>query len=403
MYVERELEKELRKYLDRKEIIAVIGARQVGKTTLIKNILNKLKNVNIITLDDIEARQLFEEDTKNFIRLHVEPYDYLFIDEIQYSKNSGQRLKLIYDTTKTKILISGSSASEISIQSLKYLVGRVFIYHLHPFSFREYLKVKEKNLVPIYDKAEYGTNILERINKHLEEFIIYGGYPEVVLAKNDEEKEIVLKNIHTTYFLKEIKEILNLADDFKLAKLLKALALQIGNVIDYTELATLTELSAYEVKKYLNTLEKTFICKQIKNFHTNKRKELRKSPKIYFQDPGFRNIAIDNFSKQRTDTGALYEQFITNELEKKDIETKYWRTQSGAETDFIIEKQEKIIPIEVKTKINNTVIGKSLFSFIDHYKPEKAYVLSKNYTGKRTINKTKIEFLTIISVNNIKF
>jgi len=256
------------------------------------------------------------------------------------------------------------------------------------------LKVKEKNLVPIYDKAEYGTNILEKINEHLEEFTIYGGYPEVVLAKNNEEKETILRNIYTTYLLKEIKEILNIADDFKLSKLLKALALQIGNIIDYAELASLTEL---------NILEKTFICKQIKNFHTNKRKELRKSPKIYFQDPGFRNISIDNFSKQRTDLGALNEQFIANELEKKGIETKYWRTQSGAETDFIIERQQKITPIEVKTKINNTVIGKSLFSFIEHYKPEKAYILSKNYTGNRTVEKTKIEFLPLACVNNIKF
>lgn len=402
MYVQRTLEKELNKYIDRKEIIAVIGARQVGKTTLIKQILKKLENVNILSLDDIEVRNLFENDTKNFIELHVKPYDYLFIDEIQYSKDSGQRLKFIYDSTETKIFISGSSASEVSIQSLKYLVGRVFIYHLHTFSFEEYLEFKNKPILNILRKGRVAS-LQDQFDELLQEFTLYGGYPEVVLAKDNDEKVTILKNMYTTYFLKEVKEILNIADDYKLAKLMKALALQIGNIINYTELSSLTELSVYEVKKYLNILEKTFICKQIKNFHTNKRKELKKSPKIFFYDPGFRNVSIENFSKQRSDLGALHEQFIANELEKKDIKAKYWRTQSGAETDFIIEKEQRIIPLEIKTKISNTVLGKSLYSFIEMYKPEKAYVLSRNYSGKRIINNTTIEFFPLVCINNIKF
>src|SRR3989344_2486624 len=154
MYIERELGKKIKKYLKIREILAIIGPRQSGKTTLINHLIEGLPKTNKITLEDVRTLTLFEQDLKTFINIHIKPYDYVFIDEIQYSKQSGKNLKYIYDTCETKLLISGSSATEISIHSIKFLVGRIFIYQLYPLSFSEFLKYKNENIyiIPIYLK-----------------------------------------------------------------------------------------------------------------------------------------------------------------------------------------------------------------------------------------------------------
>lgn len=400
MYVNRKLEGEISKFLNRKEIIAVIGPRQAGKTTMINKLLDDLENVNKVSFDDIESLHLFENNIYAFIELNVKGFDYLFIDEIQYSMNSGKILKYIYDTQKIKIFISGSSASEISIKSLKYLVGRVFIYQLYPFSFEEFLTFKDEKIKNILLSGK-SIGLERKINGLLNEFLTFGGYPEVVLADSIEEKILILKNIYNTYFLREIKEIFGISDDFRLTNLLKALSLQIGNIINYTELSSITNFSEYEVKKYLNILEKTYICFRSLNFHTNKRTELKKSPKIFFFDTGFRNIAINNFKADRIDMGSIRENFVANELVKNGIEFRYWRTTSKSEVDFVIENNNELIPIEVKSSLSKNTIGKALFSFIEKYKPKKVFILSLEFYGERMINKTKVKFLPIMSINSI--
>lgn len=401
VYIKRILESELEKQLKRKEILAIIGPRQAGKTTLVQHLLKECKNVNNVTFDDVNAKNLFIENIDAFISEHVKSYDYLFIDEIQYVPDSGQKLKYIYDTQKIKIIISGSSASEISITSLKYLVGRVFIYHLYPLSFEEFLSYKNKNLLLTIKKNPYKAmhNLVKPL---LEEYLKFGGYPSVVLAEDEEDKKTILKNIYNTYFLREIKEIFYIKDDYKLVRLLKALALQIGNIVNYQEMAGITNYSTNEIKEYLSILKKTFICQEAMNFHTNKRNELKKSPKIFFVDTGFRNTVINNFSLE-ANRGSINENLVAQEIIKKDLELKYWRTQSKAEVDFVIEKENKIMPVEVKNKINKTVIGKSLFSFIEQYEPSTTVIISTDYEAERIIKstnktkkETKISFIPII-------
>ncbi len=248
MYIPRTLEKVLVKYIKRKEIIAVIGPRQCGKTTLLHHIFKGLKNAAFISFEDREKLELFTTDLNAFIELYVKPYKYLFIDEFQYANNGGKNLKLIYDSYDTKIFISGSSATGLTIKSVKYLVGRIFVFTLFPFSFDEFLSYKdEKTYQKIYRKGNLSKVIIENIYKHYEEYAVYGGYPRAVIANDKEEKKIVLKNIYNTYFLKEIKEILGLSTDFKLSKLIKAFALQAGNLISYNELSALTGFSHYEL------------------------------------------------------------------------------------------------------------------------------------------------------------
>ncbi len=399
-YVPRELEKEISKYLARKEILAVVGARQCGKTTLLKHITARLKNVNSITFEDVKTLKLFQTDIDSFIEIHVKGYDHLFIDEVQYAKDNGKKLKYIFDTQKIKILITGSSSPELSLQSLKYLVGRIFVFELFPFSFKEFLSVKNERLLNIFEKSKYGNEIKKHLNELLGDYLLYGGYPEVVLSKTDNEKKIILKNIYNTFLLKEIREILQLSENDKLIKLMEALALQIGNIINYDELINLTGFNFHQLNKYLKILEETFICKRVRPFFTNKRTELVKSQKIYFYDSGFRNICINRFNNETIDKGSIYENFIFSELIKKNLNLKYWRTQGGAEIDFIIEDK---IPLEVKSLLKDKKLQKSFYSFVEKYTPKKGFVLSKDFEGKTKIKSCNINFLPFVKFAAMKF
>mgnify|MGYP001617557067 FL=1 len=254
MYVTRHLEKDILKYIRTREVLAVVGPRQCGKTTLLKHIFKDLKNAIYLDFEDRENLELFDQDIKSFAELYAKPYNYLFIDEFQYAKEGGKNLKYIYDNYKVKIIISGSSVSGLAVRSIKYLVGRIFVFNLYPFSFEEYLNHKEPALYEIYLKRKLTKPIILRLLPHFSEFCIYGGYPRVALSATKGEKETVLKNIYNTYFLKEIKEILNLQEDYKLSKLINALALQIGNVINYNELSGITGLNHSDLLNKINIL-----------------------------------------------------------------------------------------------------------------------------------------------------
>lgn len=398
MYITRFLEAEIRKYLNKREIMAVIGPRQSGKTTLLRHFYERLKNTVFLDFEDRQTLELFSEDINSFIELYVKKYDYVFIDEFQYAKDGGKNLKYIYDNCKAKIIISGSSASELSIQSIKFLVGRIFVFTLYPFSFGEYLNYKNSGLYNIWRSGKLTRPIINTIMPHFNEFCIYGGYPRVIMSEDKSEKEVVLRNIYNTYFLKEIKEILNLPEDYKLSKLVHALALQIGNIINYKQLSDITGFNYKDLLKYINILDKTFILTRSLPFHTNKRTELVKSPKAFFLDTGFRNIVIKNFQsiENRPDKGSLYENFVASELIKSGIELKHWRTKSMAEVDFIIEKENKIVPIEIKSNLVKPNFTKSFLSFLEKYKPSKSIILSE----KLFAEKGKTKFMPIFCVGN---
>jgi predicted AAA+ superfamily ATPase len=392
MYYRREIETKIEKYLYTPEIIAIFGARQIGKTTLLKHLYKQVNNPIFLTFEDIELKVLFEEDIKSFIALYIEPYEHIFIDEFQYAKMGGKHLKYIYDTTDKKIFISGSSAMELSINAIRYLAGRIFVFNLYSFSFGEFLHVKDENLHKLYTKADKNISsvISKKIYTYLEEYLTYGGYPRVILSKTDEEKREVLKNLLSIYLLRDIKEIARIVDETKMYRLLKALSLQIGNVIVYNELSTLIGVNALQLKEYLSVFEKAFLTKGITPFFTNKRLEIVKNPEIFFLDMGLRNVIIKNFSalENRGDKGAMLENFVFRELVERDI--KYYRTKNGAEVDFIIDDE---IPVEIKSNLTSIKISKSYHYFIENYKPTKGFVLNFNQVGAKEFNGCEIEFL----------
>jgi len=403
-YIHRDLEALIEKYLHVKEIIAVVGIRQCGKTTLLKYIANELKKggkqVNFISFDDVGIMRMFEDDIISFQKLHVVPYEYVFIDEIQYSRESGKKLKYLYGHTDTKILISGSSSAELSVESLKFLAGRVFIFTLFPFSFREFLKARSVGLVSLYDEGNYGTALIDEMNVYLKEFLLYGGFPRVVMSKDNEEKQLVLRNIFSTYILREIREIFQISNEYKLVKLIKGLSLQVGGMINYQELCHISETNIPELKRYLDILQKTFILSLIRPYYSNRRTELVKIPKIYFIDHGFRNSCLENFSESLTITGVLNEQYVFSECIKNELSVKYWRSKSRAEVDFVIEKNGPI-PVEVKTQLYEQKISLSYHSFIEKYNPVKAYMFSQTYEGHVQKGKMVIYFFPLCKVNKL--
>ena len=396
-FIQRDLEGILRKNLKNREILAVLGPRQSGKTTLLERLHSTLDNSEFITLENQKDLDLFENDIDSFIELHVKGNDYLFIDEVQYATEGGNRLKYIYDTQKIKMLISGSSAPGVSIHSLSRLVGRVFIFHLFPCSFREFLAFKEPKLAPLISSTS--PQIAERILPLYKEFLVYGGYPRVVLSKDDSEKSLVLKNIYNTYLIKEIKEIMQIPTVFELERLAKGLALQIGGLVNYSELAETTGLPYRDIIRYIAVLENTFVCRRALPFFSNKRTELSKTPKVFFYDNGFRNTILDDFSifDSRSDVGMLNENFIASELSKSGFELKYWRTKAKAEVDFIV----KGIPVEVKSSLSNEKVTKSLASFIGKHKPQSAVVTSYSLKGMRRINETAVFYEPHYNIVNI--
>lgn len=398
MYIKRDLEDKILKYINTPEIIAVIGPRQCGKTTLLSHIFKKLGEGEFVSFEDQKILNMFEKNIDDFIEIYVKNKKYLFIDEFQYSKNGGKKLKYIYDLHKIKIFISGSSAIDLTINALKFLVGRIFIFNLYPLDFEEFLNYKDTKYAGILGESRkkfaslspftIGEDTHNILLKYYEEFILFGGYPRVVIAESKEEKIEVLKNIYNTYFLREVRDILGLIDDYKLSKLLKSLAFQIGNLIEYKELSVLSEYAYPTLKKYLNFLEKTFICSFIKPYFTNKRVEIVKNPKVYFFDTGIRNFIINDFRgfDDRPDTGALLENGVFQQLLKKDYKINYWRTKKQHEIDFIVfPSDQKELALEVKNRLTKTS-SPSLNNFKKMHPDIRTVFIYKNIDPSININ-----------------
>jgi predicted AAA+ superfamily ATPase len=368
MYIKRKIEGEIIRFLKRPEIMAVIGPRQCGKTTTIKKIYSGLKNATFLTFEDQEILNLFENDIKSFVARFIKGKSYVFIDEFQYAKKGGKLLKYIYDVHHTKIIISGSSALDLTIKAAKYLVGRVFILEMLPFDFEEYLSFRDSKIGKIYERDKnffqektahnLSSGEIGKIKKYFTEYSIWGGYPAVILS-HENEKEEVLKNIYNTYFLRDVKDILGLVDDYKLSRLIKSLAFQIGNMIEYNELSKASEFSYPTLKKYLNFLNKTYIVGFSSPFFKNKRKEIVKNQKVYFFDLGLRNFVVNDFRDlhRRPDGGNLLENAIWSQLVKNKYNPQFWRDKNKNEIDFVVDIGEgRLAAIEAKMNCNKCKI-----------------------------------------------
>lgn len=391
MYVKREITELFKKLSGTYPVIAIVGARQSGKTTFLKEQMKALK-ASYALFDDPDARALFEEDIKKFEKQYVEGYDVAVLDEAQYCKDAGIKIKYLAEKAAEKgqkIWITSSSELILGKEVWSYLVGRVSIIKLYPFSLPEFLDAK--------GQKELTDKILER---NIWEHIIYGGYPKAVIAADFEIKKIILRDLYDTLILKDVAQTFSIDDARALQEFSRYLSVNVGSVISYETISKGLNMAFQTVKKYFDAMEKSYIVARCEPFCTNKAKEITKQPKVYFVDTGLRNIIARTFPTEPD--GRLFESYVFSELMKLGFFPKYWRTKAKAEVDFIIELNGEIIPIEVKMSSDAGKIERGMHSFIEHYRPKRAFVVS--YKGEKrtaTINECKIAFIDALELRNI--
>ncbi|MBM3234577.1 ATP-binding protein [Candidatus Pacearchaeota archaeon] len=358
-------------YLETEDIIVIYGARQVGKTFLLKYLIKHhiKENVFYFDLELPNLLELFNQGAENVFKYLIQKGAdgnqkiFLIIDEVQYMEDPTKFLKIMHDHyPNIKLLVSGSSTFEIKRKFKESLVGRTVNFEIYPLSFEEFLIFKGK-------KYRLGRENSESINAELvilaEEYIRFGGYPKTVLENSEEKKQIYLSQIINTYVRKDIRDIGNIRNISSFNNLLEILASQSGQLINILEISNTLKLNRETVAEYLDLLENTFIIKRITPFHKNLRSELSKNPKIFFLDTGMTHLLwLKEFPK--VVLGNIFETFVFLELMKSGKKINFWRTTNKQEVDFII-KNKELFAVEVKYNFQN-LKSSSLKFFSKEYK-----------------------------------
>jgi predicted AAA+ superfamily ATPase len=354
--IERALEKIIRTKLDTQKAIVLVGARQVGKTTLLKKIFSGNQDILWLNGDEKDVQDLFANSSSTRLKAFLGKKRTVIIDEAQRIRDIGLRMKIIADEIpEVQLVATGSSAFELANKLNEPLTGRKWEYKMYPLSFGEMVShhglLEEKRLLP--------------------HRLVYGYYPEVVNHIGMEKD--ILKQLSDSYLYKDVLLLEQIRKPEGLIKLLQALAYQVGSQVSYNELSTTTGLDAKTIEKYIIVLEQTYIIFRLGTFSRNLRSELRKSRKIYFYDNGIRNALIANFNiaESREDIGALWENFLMSERRKmleynqKWANSWFWRTEGQAEIDCVEEEDGVLRSFEFKW--NKNAKHKVPRAFLDAY------------------------------------
>lgn len=357
----RDIVDEINNYLKTDDIIVLHGARQVGKTSILYLLREQLKAKGEVTyyidLEDSRFVKILDSGTGEFIKLLEEEglktsyrkKIFVFIDEIQYLSNPSSFLKLTADHHKNlKLIISGSSSFAIKDKFKDSLVGRTVNFEIFNLSFKEFLTFKQ---YPFEEKKSYTQKKIEELKRLFKEYVLYGGYPKIVLTPEVDKKEKYLQQIIDTYVKKDIRDLASIKDIDKFNKLLETLASHSGNLLNVAELSNTTRIAKQTIERYLFIMENTYIIKLLRPFSKNIRSELFKLPKIYFYDTGLMQMLwLKGLQKELI--GNVFETGIFVELIKKYGKDSvfYWRTTDKKEIDFILKIRNAILPVEVKLR-----------------------------------------------------
>lgn len=362
------------------KIILLLGARQVGKTTLVKDIGKKVekesKKVLYINCDLAEDNGAINTNSKSVLEKLLSGVDLLLIDEAQRIDNPGLTLKIIYDNfPQTRVLATGSSSFDLKNRLSDPLTGRYLDFILYPFSLNE-----------VMQKGTKGILLKNQVNALLSQVMIYGLYPEVCLTHASEQKQQLLEKIVESYLFKDILTFQRVKNSQAIKDLTKALAYQIGSEVNENELSDRLKIDRKTVVSYLDILEKSYVIVSTHPYSKNPRREIGSRYKIYFVDLGVRNALIGDFNpiNLRSDAGNLWENFLIIERKKlfantgKSVATNFWRSYSGAEVDYI----EKLInekPKAFEFKYGAGVLTKGAKSFTNEYGIKVQLINQENY------------------------
>ena len=367
----RDITLKAKNHLQTPEVGIFIGARQAGKTTILRQLQEELAKDGqpnfFLNLEDPEYLALLDASPKNLFQIFsidLTKRTTVFIDEVQYLKNPSNFLKYFYDEYqgRIKLLVSGSSAFYLDRKFKDSIAGRKKIWQVLTLSFREFLRFRAAAPLAGRDFGKFTLAETEQARLHYQEYLIYGGYPRVVLAQREEKIE-TLKDIAYSYIKKDVLES-NIRQEEIFYRLLKILAAQVGNLVNTSELAATLGVSKTSIDNYLYTMRKSFHLQTIAPFFKNIRKELTKMPKVYFLDLGLRNFLIDNWQPffSRADQGALLENAVFRQLlENYDAsEIRFWRTINKNEIDFVVKEKQawevKVNPKQLKMKNYHTFL-----------------------------------------------
>jgi len=388
--LKRDIFDEIVKYAGTDNIIVLQGARQVGKSHILFYFDDFLKNRGKLTyFFDLEDPRLVDvlnrgaESTLSFLNnegIELEKIKnsseklYVFIDEIQYLNNPSSLLKLLADHHKyIQLIVSGSSSFDIKSKFSDSLVGRTVNFEIYNLSFPEFLRFKK---IPFDARRKLSAYHLEKIKNMYKEYVLFGGYPKVVLEKSLEKKERYIYQIIDTYVKKDIRDLAKIKDVQKFNNLLKILAAQSGQLLNVAKLADTCSLSKPTVEKYLFILENTYIIKLVHPFSSSARVEVVKTPKIFFYDTGIMELLwIKTFPQNFV--GNTFETSVFAELSKKYGEQNvyFWRNRNQNEIDFVLRLKNKLLPVEVKSNFRNFRKA-SMNSFLDRYKIKNFQIVS---------------------------
>lgn len=363
--IKRKIEEQIKEGINSGKAIIILGARQVGKTTLLRKMFDDDEKTIWLNGDEIDVQQLFENITSTRLKAIIGDKTIVIIDEAQRISDIGIKLKLITDNIPNiQLIATGSSSFDLANKINEPLTGRKWEYKMFPLSFAEMTD-------------HHGLLSETRLIPHR---LLYGYYPEVVKNYGNEKK--TLKQLSDSYLYKDILSWEKLKKPDRVLKLLQALAFQIGSQVSYNELGQLCGLDSKTVEKYIILLEQAFIIFRLSSFSRNLRNELKRSKKIYFFDNGIRNALIANFSQieMRTDIGALWENFIISERVKNNNYNSqwcnqwFWRTTQQQEIDYLEESDGKLCAYEFKW--NKTKQIKAPTQFLQAYPDAKFKVIT---------------------------
>lgn len=369
--IKRQAKSQLEKWIGKRKVIVLTGARQVGKTTLFNTMFGEKEGLLWLNADETPVRERLQILSIENLKSIIGKNSWVVIDEIQRIPNAGLLLKLLVDNFKdVQFLATGSSALDIAETIFEPLTGRHLLFHLHPLMIAE-----------MYSNLS-AFEIEQKIPFHL----VYGCYPDVYNYPND--AETLLKNLTNQYLYKDVLVWKDIRKPQLLDKLLQLLAHQIGSEVSVAELANQLKVKSETVESYIDLLEKSFVVYRLPAFSNNPRKEISKMHKIFFWDNGIRNAIIDNFDATsiRTDVGKLWENFMITERMKwlawnnPNAKSYFWRNYNQSEVDYVEVNKKQITAFEMKW--NTSKNHKVTAAFTNAYPEAKTEIITPiNFTS----------------------